>query len=68
MSIILILLTLCGTAPTTHTTLQVSQSLFDLLVAEISARNEIPIESLLKIRSVRLLDLLTPSLGRLCQD
>ena len=34
---------------TTHTTLQVSQSLFDLVVTEISARNEIPIQSLLKI-------------------
>ena len=35
----------------THTTLQVSQSLFDLVVTvtEISARNEIPIQSLLKI-------------------
>ena len=35
---------------TTHTTLQISQSLFDLVVTEISARNEIPIQSLLKIR------------------
>ena len=34
---------------TTHTTLQVSQSLFDLVVTEISARNEIPIQSLLRI-------------------
>ena len=34
---------------TTHTTLQVSQSLFDLAVTEISARNEIPIQSLLKM-------------------
>ena len=34
---------------TTLTTLQVSQSLFDLVVTEISARNEIPIQSLLKI-------------------
>ena len=33
----------------THTTLQVSQSLFDLVVTEISARNETPIQSLLKI-------------------
>ena len=33
----------------THTTLQVSQSLFDVVVTEISARNEIPIQSLLKI-------------------
>ena len=37
-----------GTAKT-HTTLQVSQSLFDSAVVEISARNEISIESLLKI-------------------
>ena len=36
-------------ATTTQTTLQVSQSLFDSAVAEISARNKIPIESLLKI-------------------
>ena len=35
---------------TTHATLQVSQSLVDLVVTEISARNEIPIQSLLKIR------------------
>ena len=34
---------------TTHTTLQVSQSLFDLVVTEVSTRNEIPIQSLLKI-------------------
>ena len=34
---------------TTHTTLQVSQSLFDLVVTEISTRNKIPIQSLLKI-------------------
>ena len=33
---------------TTHTTLQVSQSLFDSAVTEISGRNEIPIQSLLK--------------------
>ena len=36
---------------TIHTTLQVSQSLLDLVVAQISARNEISIQSLLKIRS-----------------
>ena len=35
---------------TTHTTLQASQSLFDLVVTEISARNEISIQSLLEIR------------------
>ena len=35
---------------TTHTTLQVSQRLFDLVITEISARNEILIQSLLKIR------------------
>ena len=35
---------------TTCTTLQVSQSLFDLVVTEISARNEILIQSLLKFR------------------
>ena len=34
----------------THTTLQASQSLFDLVVTEISARNEILIQSLLKTR------------------
>ena len=34
---------------TTHTTLHVSQSLFELVVPEISARNEIPIQSILKI-------------------
>ena len=34
---------------TTHTTLQVKQSLFDSTVTEISTRNEIPIQSLLKI-------------------
>ena len=32
----------------THTTLQVSQSLFDSAATEISARNKIPIQSLLK--------------------
>ena len=37
-----------GTART-HTTLQVSQSLFDSAVTEISAKNEIPIQSLFKI-------------------
>ena len=38
----------------THTTLQVSQSLFDLVVKEISARNEILTQSLLKTnRSAR---------------
>ena len=37
-----------GTA--THATLWVSQSLFDLVVTEISARNKIPIHSLLKIQ------------------
>ena len=35
---------------TTHTTLQVSPSFFDLVATEISARNEIPIQSFLKIR------------------
>ena len=35
---------------TTHTTLQTSQSLFVLIVTEISVRNKIPIQSLLKIR------------------
>ena len=35
---------------TTHTTLQASQSSFDLVATEISARNEISIQSLLKIR------------------
>ena len=35
---------------TTHTTLQASQSLFDLVVTEISDRNEISIQSLLKIQ------------------
>ena len=34
---------------TTHTTLQVSQRIIDSAVTEISARNEIPIQSLLKI-------------------
>ena len=34
----------------THATLQASQSLFDLVVTEMSARNEISIQSLLKIR------------------
>ena len=34
---------------TTHTTLQVRQSLFDSTIAEISTTNEIPIKSLLKI-------------------
>ena len=33
----------------THTTLQVSQSLFDSTVTEISAGNEISIQSLLKV-------------------
>ena len=48
----------------THTTLQVSQSLFDSVVTGISAINEILIQSVLKIRfcndakRIRLLDLL----------
>ena len=35
---------------TTHTTLHVSQRFFDLVVTEISAKNEIPIQSLSNIR------------------
>ena len=48
---------------TTHTTLQVRQSLFNSTVTEISTRNEIPLQNLLKDslsqRRIRLLDSLS---------
>ena len=42
-------LSFCQGTTTTHVTHQLSQSLFDSEITEISARNETPIQSLLKI-------------------
>ena len=48
---------------TTRRTLQVSQSLFDLAVAEVTVRNKFPIQNLLKKYHATRLSL---SLGLLC--
>ena len=52
----------------THTTLQVSQSLFDSAVTEISSRNEIAIQSLSKLYFATTYQAtrLTLNLGLLC--